>query len=234
MPLSHQLDWAPTLASVDGSLATAGAADAAAGTPLRDTLADAGPAYDARYDASVDTAKGAFLTSAQAAHDAADHACRYAESLVGTLGAPLTFDPYDPGPILNRIGRAREKAASAVLAATLAHHTATVVQAYARSDSTGAYFDPVVMQVRHAWVTGPVLEAGETARLNANAPALEKLAKQVGVSLDELLEVIDARLAGQIPAPKFVTTLPGVRELELAVWAAVTNCNAWLALRAYP
>lgn len=110
--MSNILDVIPLVAGFDALAGLNGTAAAAFGNkfcPLALT-------YDGLYnsDPSVDTAKGTWMSSADAEWSAASHLCRYAESLNGgTPGAVAATNYYDPSSLLARIANAVALSANA-------------------------------------------------------------------------------------------------------------------------
>ena len=224
MPLSNQVDWLPTQTSVDAALATAVGADFTVGTTRRVTLYSAGMKYDGRFNTTVNSSKGAWLAATQIVHDDADHAARYAESLVGAVGPPLTFDPYSNAAIIKRIDEISGKTSTTTVKEMLAAHAGAVAQAYSGTTAAVDYFAPLTQTVRAVIDFFIILAAKEPGA------DLAALARRANVSVETLRNAV--KFDGHPPATIFVVS-PGLRTLELELLAAIAAANEWLALIGY-
>jgi hypothetical protein len=227
-----QILWAPTVASIDAELASATGADLAVGTKIRATLNAAGTTYDARYDdAGVAAAKTAWLSAAELVHDDADHAARYAESLVASADPALTFDPYSSAAIIGRLANATKATLSATVRAFLSAHTSAVSTVYAGPASAAIYFAPITRTVLAPSISKDVLR--DAALTSGNTQAFKALAAKAGVTVEQLTEAVAAIAENRSPRARTIVDSPGVRSLELDLIAALAEANAWLALIAF-
>lgn len=233
MPLSNQVDWAPTESNLAAALASLAGADLTAGNKIRDKVHAAGTSYDARFDVTVNTAKGFFLVAAQTAHNAADHAARFGESLVGPVAPALTFDAYSNTAILARLQKAAAGQVPQAVKDVLGAHGNTVQGAYSRSTATAAYFDALTQVVSPPFILPDILNQAVDARAHGDTQRLASLAAQAIVLVGQLVEAVDARAQGGQLTPRIVTLSPGVRTMELDLLSGLADANAFLALTAY-
>ncbi len=181
--------------------------------------------YDGRFNSTVNTSKGAWLVATEVVHDDADHACRYAESLVGPVGPPLTFDPYSNAVILARIEDISGKTSTKTVKEMLAAHSGAVSQAYSGTTAAVDYFAPVTQTLRAVVDIFIILAAREPGA------DLAALARRANVTVETLKTAM--KFDGNPPATTVVLS-PGVRTLELELLAAMAAADEWLALDAYP
>lgn len=137
------LNWTAKLATLDAALGTATGADLAAGQQIRAELYNAGRKYEARWTASVSTARDAWITQATTAHDLADEAARYVEDEIGTADPPLTFDQWSSTAILARLEAARTAALDLdrpAVVETLERHRAAVGGAFGVGDAASSLY----------------------------------------------------------------------------------------------
>ncbi|HMJ55712.1 MAG TPA: hypothetical protein VK540_26735 [Polyangiaceae bacterium] len=208
------------------ALGSSTGADLTVGTKIRTALHAIGTKYDLRFDASINTVKGAWLAATQVVHDAADHGAQYAESLVGSVGPALTFDPYSNGLILARLVKIIEKTESKAVGQILLAHGAALSDAYRSSPSTAAYFDPVTHTYPPPDIDVLIFRDASRARSAGDSAALAALALKARISLGQLNDALDG-------TRRTVVISPDVRSLELDLLSALAEANAWLALIAY-
>jgi hypothetical protein len=221
--MTHIINWQATVASINGASLTG--TNATQGGTFAAQLMNMGGPYTTAYNSSatIDTAKGTWLTSADAAWAQANSSCRYVESLGGgTPAAALAIDYYDTATLVARItaalGIAQQQpaAAAAELVATLNAQKAALVALW------GPYSGNLADAYRGSIPVAAGTAGALTGGVGTNIPQ--------GYGKPSILTVTYSYASPPIPAQSFATT---VRGMEIPLAALITQATAFLTQAAY-
>lgn len=232
--MSNELDYVTTQAAIATAIGSATGTDRDIGQALADVLDAAATAYHARYtgDPAIDAAKGAWAAAAQSAFANADHAARYALSLVGTPPSALAWDAYDSSALLARFDAATAATTSANVLGLLAAHRAAFASAWG-GDPSDAYMAPLTRTITPPAIFPRVLADAVAAVRAGDSPTLAALAAKWAIPIDRLRAAAEAEASGHPLRPYAIIVSPGVRELELATYAAMVAADGWVAMMGF-